>query len=675
MASDDETQFKLDLDATDFIAQANEAAQSVQGIGSKDNLSDLVEGLGEVGGLVGVLGTAFFAVKESMDAVFDAEKINQVNAQFESLSSNAGLFSDKLKSGLIDSSHGWVDETTLMQSANKALTELQGGAGQLPEAMAVARQATSVFGGDVTTNFENIAQAVATGNTRILRHMGLIVDAQGAYKEYAKSIGVTVDSLTKADQQQALMNAVLEQGKEKFKDVNDGLVPATSAWNEFKATMKEVGEIVTLAWNKIAGPTVLANLRGLQEMASDAKSWFQDKFGSGAEQAAAHVKRLDVSVRDLKGRIMELQDIQENDKNTGSASYQDRAKLIDELNQKLKTYQNELGQTAVAQKKLDDSQKSKVDESANKEKEENLKARLEKQKAQEQKYNKEIEQLNKEQTKIDIGDMETIEQANKLYKQQQLQDAQEIQSKIDQVEQKRKAGTLTDKQADKEVAMLHKQMVNSQIQDDAQLTKMQTQALDNYQAKSANTFQGIGRGFETMSQKNKMALQDFGSFGEKTANSFGSHMTNAFSQIGAGSKSASDAMEQAFAGMVGDMATQYGQMMMLASILPPDPAGFAAGAALIALGGMLGSVGGGGASSLSAGSPSTGTAGTPGTVNNPASPSPNTGAGTGTPGTGTQIIIQGSVLGDDATARWVVSQVRAASDAQGFTSQSVQGGF
>jgi len=63
--------------------------------------------------------------------------------------------------------------------------------------------------------------------------------------------------------------------------------------------------------------------------------------------------------------------------------------------------------------------------------------------------------------------------------------------------------------------------------------------------------------------------------------------TNMFEAIGSGSMSAGEAVKSALLGVLADIAANWGKAMFLLSIFPPNPAGMAAGLALMALGGLV----------------------------------------------------------------------------------------
>jgi hypothetical protein len=76
----------------------------------------------------------------------------------------------------------------------------------------VAQDAAVISGMNSTETFDMITLGIVKMNTEILRTAGITVDANVAYAEYAKSVKKSAASLTSAEKQQALMNAVLKQG-------------------------------------------------------------------------------------------------------------------------------------------------------------------------------------------------------------------------------------------------------------------------------------------------------------------------------------------------------------------------------------------------------------------------------------------------------------------------------
>lgn len=721
--AENESKYTLNLDAEQFTAAANKAAGALTGIGEAgESIGKLIETLEVMGGALGILTVAFLGVGAAFKSVFRAEEIEATTRQFDMLATSANVFAGDLKKGLEEASKGWVDSTELMQHANKSMSELEVGAEKLPEVMDLARKASQVMGTDFMATFDAMSQAVATGNTRGLRHLGIVIDQNKAYRDYAASIGGTVETLSLAGKQQAVMNALLEQGNQKFQGQGEELKKNTSLWLQFKTTLKEFGDILAIILAKFSSPVIGDFFEKINKGLTGLKHSMQDAFhiGNATDQAAAHVAV-------LKDKVLSAQEAiaaaSKAIKIGGDpASMQMQQKLIDDSTQKLKEYEAELKKLDATEKKLEADReviagKAKAAPSSlDPEKVKKQAADIQKEVAN---LDKELAGLDKQLTAEEIKDMQTVEQANKLYSQKRVQEAAATQVKISEVEAKQAeirakaaAGTIkrasaeelaeynklkanemavlkkTDSQEIAELKRTHNQIVQlnkikvKQLeQDDAELAAMQRQALDNYQQHSENVFQGVGRAFETEAQRMKMEISDAALFGTNAMNAFKDNSISALEAWGSGTKSAADAAKGAFFGMIGQVAEQYGSMLIMMGIGSLNPGEVAIGAALVAFGAYLKSLGGssgstsfgGGGGSYSGGAVTGGGGDMSGGLGN--TPLPAQAANqTQQPPSGVHIVVQGSVFDTEATRVRMADLVRGAQDSTDFSIQKVGGG-
>jgi hypothetical protein len=77
----------------------------------------------------------------------------------------------------------------------------------------VAQNAARIAGVNSSEAMERLIHGITTMQTETLRGLGVIVNANEAQAKYAKSIGASKDALSGAERQQAMYNAVLEQGQ------------------------------------------------------------------------------------------------------------------------------------------------------------------------------------------------------------------------------------------------------------------------------------------------------------------------------------------------------------------------------------------------------------------------------------------------------------------------------
>lgn len=245
-------------------------------------------------------------IEKPFEIAFEAEQINKIQDQFKILANQAGLVGDSLREGLSKASAGKIAETDLLEAANRALIQLGKNATKLPETMELARKATNAFGGDTVENFEAINRAIATGNTRTLRQLGIIVDQEKAYRDFAKSIHVSVDALNQAGRQQAILNAVLEKGQTSFKNINGNSLTLTNLWREITVVLKDAGEAASKLFLQIFGPALKGVLEGVKDVALGFKELLRiispTTIGSSKEKIAA----LESSVKSLGQELFRI---------------------------------------------------------------------------------------------------------------------------------------------------------------------------------------------------------------------------------------------------------------------------------------------------------------------------------------------------------------------------------
>lgn len=670
MADNNETStFKLDLDASKFIEEALHAKGAIDNIGKSEGVTELIEGLAKAAPLIGALGLAFYAVKSAIEIVFDAEKIKLVNAQFQQLTHNVGIYGETFKEAMKKAADGMIDDVSLMQATNKSMAELEGGVEKLPQLMELARKATKIFGGDAVENFNAMSMAVASGTTRQLRHLGIVLDQSKVMRDYAKSIGETVSSLSLAGRQQAVLNAALEEGNKKLNVQSADVTQSITAWAQVKVTMTEIKDTIVLAFDKIAGPTVANFFKNLKSMADDAKTYIQDKFGSGAEQSTAHLERTRAKIMEIKGALIDID--QKQLKGMGDAF--DASKVIAYTVQ-LKRLEAELPKTqalvtANAEKEREEAEKVSAlkTQISTVETEKKTKEAVESSKA--------LQQIDQHILQEQLKNIQTIDAADKAYAAHKLSEGRAVDQQIAEIQSKESEGLLKHTQAMAQIERLNSLKDLRMRHDDAELEKERIKALDNYLAHSQGVAQGVGRAFEVQSAKSRLELHSTGEFGKKAMSGFSSSAVSSLQAWGSGSKSAGDAVASMFGQMAGGMASQYGELMMLAAIWPPNPPAFIGGAALVALGGFLSSLGGGGSSMPAGGG------GSPPSTSSPAIEIPSASASmpssqaatASVPHKSVSIVIQGHMMMNDQTSRWLVDQIRSAADATDFHVQNATG--
>ena len=580
MANEKETKFVLSAETKTFIKSILEAKDSVSSLGDARNLDGLVNGLLKVGAGVGVLGAAFFAAKTAVDAVFDAEAIRQINVGFEQLTQNAGVATETLKNGLIEASAGLIDDTDLLKSANKALVEMGDRAERIPEVMELARKATAVFGGDLQANFEQINTAIATGNTRMLRHLGLKIDARKAEEEYARSIGTTVGSLSEAGKQQAIMNAVLETGKDRFKGVDSSLKEATDTWTQFKVTINQVKEVLVLAFEKVAGPAVKDFLKTLRDAAKEAKTYFTGEFGEGAEKAAAKIKSIQNEINDL---LITINRLEKFEKAGNIDLFGNSAQQLAEARKRLQELQTEQAKYSQETKK-NREEAAAADKKNNKDSVEDA----EKAAAERIRIQKLLLAAHKDATAAEQSELASEADVIRNHEAQRFIIEQESALKIEEVRNDLKRGRLT---SDAQVAEIQLAIESEKLAKLATLNRKYQQDLE--QAAENNIrlqddgLAKLSAAFDANAQKAKKNAIGTEQWAKMTSDSIGKHYGDTFRAIGEGSKDAAEAVKGFIFGVIADQAEAQAGLYLWEGLAEFNPIKLVASAGLFALSGLL----------------------------------------------------------------------------------------
>lgn len=210
----------------------------------KSGLSSLTGALAGFGVGLSALGVAKF----SAEAIQLAASAGPVENAFNSMAASLGRNADSMLADLQSISRGAIDQTALMTAANTAM--LLGGrtlASELPTLLEVARAGSIALGQDMQFMFQSIITGIARQSPLILDNLGIVVDLETANKQYAASLGITVEAMTEAQKQQALLNDILRGAPDYIANVG---ADATTAAEQVKTLSASTKELKT-AWGEL----------------------------------------------------------------------------------------------------------------------------------------------------------------------------------------------------------------------------------------------------------------------------------------------------------------------------------------------------------------------------------------------------------------------------------------
>ncbi len=203
-------------------------AQNIGGGGS----SSLVGAYATLAANVFALSAAFHALR---DAAQFEQLVEGLNAVGDSAGRNLGHLGERLK-----------DITDNAISAERAMRAVAVGtsagfsAVQLEKLTTVAKGASIALGRDMGDAMDRLVRGAAKLEPEILDELGIMVRLDEATENYAAKIGKTAAALTQYERRQAFINAINEQGLEKFEEIAASVDPV--AYDQLAASLNNLGK-------------------------------------------------------------------------------------------------------------------------------------------------------------------------------------------------------------------------------------------------------------------------------------------------------------------------------------------------------------------------------------------------------------------------------------------------
>ena len=661
MATETQT-LKLDLDTKDFKDKAAGAKEAIKDVADPSALKGLIAGLGDASRILGVVGTAAVAVKASLDLVLEAESIRSVNQQFEILTRNAGLSGQALQDALMTAADGLVDDTELLKAVNEQVVRLGDSANRLPEIFSLARTVTSAMGGDLLENFDKISTAISSGNVKALRNLGLIIDQDKALREYAKSLDTTVLALSDTERRQALLDATLERGKTAFAGINESVSQNTQAWQQLKVALGGIKDTAILAFDRLAGPVVQAELKGLNAIAQDVSRWFKDKFGEGPEQAAAKMERLQMALNESGAAFFEAQvEVEKLAKKYGQLApfaleYTDAVDKMNEHERDLLRIRKELSEVSPPVQEEAREPAGAVEKEG---------AVSERKLAVAAKFENDLLSLRMNRINQEIQTATSLEEVDRLQGERKQALLDTLAAKENDLRAKFELGEMTKQNLTSATIELRKGAEADLRRVEQQYEQERLNALNNFANVSARTAKGFAAGFEAAAAKSASEATNFAKIGEKAFATFSSRAGQAFMDLGSGSKKGSEIMKSFMLNALADMAQAQGSLMLA---MITNPAAMAAGAGLLILAGLLRAKAGGGGEGVGAApAGSEAGAGGGGFAASTMSAEDRPALEESRKKREVQLVIQGNYFETEQTKRTLMEMIRSETDATGFS--------
>src|SRR4030042_3664974 len=238
--------------------------------------------------------TAYLGVKTIKTLVNLAEQVESVGGSFQSLATHAKGGSDGLLKAMQTASKGTVSNMDIMKSSSSAMLVMgESVANSLPKLMQIAAAAANASGASVKDTFDNLVVAAESGNTKMLRTVGLsTVEISGYVDNYAASLGKTSEQLTAAEKKQAYLNGILQAGEGIIKKLGSEEMGFGEKLQVMNAKLANAGEMIAT--------TMLPALDNLIVAFLDVDVTGSSLFGDLIKGAAHFINKIAYAIKIVK---------------------------------------------------------------------------------------------------------------------------------------------------------------------------------------------------------------------------------------------------------------------------------------------------------------------------------------------------------------------------------------
>jgi hypothetical protein len=235
-----------------MATKTQETRGLIAGLGSV-SLGGLVSGAGTAVVAIGAIGAAAVAAGLAVGGIlFSAAKnaapLFDIQQAFEGITAAAGKTATDVLKVWQDASRGTIPAIQLMEDYNTA-TSLLGTtlADQIPAVLPAIGKAAAATGQSVAELTEDFIRGISRGSVRILDNLGITLDLEKVYSDYAVTLGKTSGELSRTEQQTALLQAATKLLNDNTAAIPDVATTAAGDFARLRTTFQDTKDEILIS--------------------------------------------------------------------------------------------------------------------------------------------------------------------------------------------------------------------------------------------------------------------------------------------------------------------------------------------------------------------------------------------------------------------------------------------
>lgn len=219
--------------------------------GDSRDFARQAQGLGGLVHLYATFAANIFAVVTAFSALDKAMRVEGMMKALELSSARAGINLKQLGKEIKEISGGAIAQQDIVRFTNMGAA-VGMTSSRMKDIAVVAKGASAALGRDMADSMDRLVRGITKMEPELLDELGILTKAGDAYKQYAKEMGISKESMSGLQRQQAFANAVLAEGTAKWKAYADALPVNPMA--QLSASISEGLTKSLIEISKILGP-------------------------------------------------------------------------------------------------------------------------------------------------------------------------------------------------------------------------------------------------------------------------------------------------------------------------------------------------------------------------------------------------------------------------------------